>query len=80
MRTDSGSAMAVPGLLGHPSVVESPDGKSLFYLRSGWPYTLCRLPAAGGSEEILRNDLITSAFAVSNQYVYYMTGRCTDSR
>ena len=72
MRIDSGSAMAVPDLLGHYSVVESPDGKSLFYLRSGRPYALCRLPAAGGREEILHDDVITSAFAVSNQYVYYM--------
>ena len=46
--------------------------KLLYYARSGRPYSLCRMPFVGGTEEIVQDGLMAPSFAMSNKYVYFM--------
>lgn len=71
IRLDNGGRQPIAGPLGG-YVVETPDGKTLLYTHYGQPYALYRVPAEGGAEEIVQDDLTTAAFAVSNKYVYCM--------
>jgi Tol biopolymer transport system component len=56
-----------------PPIIElrrSPDGRHLYYLKPGKPFTLCRIPMDGGAEEIVQEELVVPSFSVGRRALY----------
>ena len=51
---------------------ESPDGKSIYYMKGGWSGSLWKMPVSGGEESPVLPSVVFRAFCLVNEGIYFI--------
>jgi Tol biopolymer transport system component len=65
---------------GGSAAFESPDGKSIYYIKGEWSGSLWKMPVSGGEEGQVLPSIARRAFSLANDGVYFIPERGTDRK
>jgi Tol biopolymer transport system component len=75
-----GEAVQVTRNGGGTTAFESPDGKSIYYMKGGWSGSVWKMPLGGGEESQVLPSVIFRAFCLVNEGIYFIPESGADGK